>query len=153
MSMLIALVSWFALTKPHPTHTPARPLGAIQVRPGGETWVAGPPTVPGSRMAVLEGDPKKEGIFTMRLEIPAGTRIAPHWHPRDERVTVLAGEARIGFGDAFEERAFTPLPAGSFYINPAMSHHFLDFPKKTVLQITGSGPWELHPIGSVPAKP
>jgi hypothetical protein len=42
-------------------------------------WKPGPPSLPaGAKMAVLEGDPTKEGPFVMRLQAPAGYHIAPH---------------------------------------------------------------------------
>jgi len=54
-------------------------------------WKPAPPTLPkGAMVAVLEGDPKAAGMFTMRVKLPAGSIISPHWHPRDERVTVLS---------------------------------------------------------------
>ncbi|MGH8629201.1 MAG: cupin domain-containing protein, partial [Burkholderiales bacterium] len=68
----------------------ALPAGAIQQRAEQMRWQPGPSTLPpGVQLVVLEGDPKKEGLFTMRLKVPAGTRLPPHTHPRDERVTVL----------------------------------------------------------------
>src|SRR4029453_19186151 len=52
-------------------------------------WRDGPPSMPhGARMALLEGDPTKEGFFTMRLRLPDGYRVAPHWHPNTERLTI-----------------------------------------------------------------
>src|SRR5437867_1114243 len=109
------------------------------------TWVDAPPTLPaGSKIAVMEGDPKHEGLFTMRVKIPSGAKIMPHYHPRAERVTVIWGEARLGFGDVFDPKKTRRFPAGSFYVNPPESHHFLFFPRTTVLQMTGEGPWELH---------
>jgi quercetin dioxygenase-like cupin family protein len=55
-------------------------------------WAPGPPSLPaGARLAVLEGDPTQEGIFTMRLSMPDGYRIPPHWHPAFEHVTVPSG--------------------------------------------------------------
>jgi quercetin dioxygenase-like cupin family protein len=119
------------------------PPDAIQVT--GVVWKAGPPTLPkGTKVAVLEGDPKQGGMFTMRLKIPAGTRLQPHWHPRPERVTVLSGLAEVGFGDTFDRRSTKHFGAGSFYVNPPKSHHYLYFPRETVLQLTCEGPWELN---------
>jgi hypothetical protein len=37
---------------------------------------------------VLEGDPAKAGPFTLRLKTE-GYKIAPHYHPADEHVTVI----------------------------------------------------------------
>jgi quercetin dioxygenase-like cupin family protein len=108
-------------------------------------WKDAPPTLPaGSKIAVLEGDPKHEGIFTMRVKIPTGAKIAPHFHPQPERVTVIWGEARVGFGDVYDMKKMKRFPAGSFYVNPPDAHHFLYFPRTTILQMTGQGPWELH---------
>ncbi|MEO8034168.1 MAG: cupin domain-containing protein [Acidobacteriota bacterium] len=123
----------------------APPPGTIQVTK--TVWAAGPPTLPkGATMAVLEGDPRKEGIFTMRLKMPAGARIGPHWHPRQERVTVLSGEVRVGFGDTFDPAAMTRFTSGAFYVNPPLAHHFVTFPRETIIQITGEGPWELNEV-------
>jgi len=123
----------------------ALPPDAIQIHH--VTWNAGPPTMPkGTKIAVLEGDPKAAGIFTIRLQVPAGSRVDPHWHPRAERVTILSGEAQVGFGDEFVRKGMAAFRAGDFYVNPPESHHFVYFPQTTVLQITGEGPWELHPL-------
>jgi quercetin dioxygenase-like cupin family protein len=122
-------------------------LGAEPVRVTKIVWRDGPPTLPhGAKIAVLEGDPAKEGLFTMRIKLPAGTTIAPHWHPRDERVTVLSGHVMVGFGDVIDSSSTTDFTAGGFYVNPANSHHYLIVPKESVLQLTCVGPWELHPV-------
>lgn len=108
-------------------------------------WKDAPATMPaGSKMAVLEGDPRHEGPFTVRVKLPAGAKVLPHFHPAPERVTVIWGEARLGFGDKFDAKKTKRFPAGSFYINPPEMHHYLYFPRTTILQITGQGPWELH---------
>jgi quercetin dioxygenase-like cupin family protein len=121
------------------------PDGAIQITH--VVWKAGPSSLPkGTEVAVLEGDPKVAGMFTMRLRVPAGAIVPPHWHPRPERVTVLSGEVIVGFGDKVTSKPVTTFRAGDFYVNPAMSHHFVRFAKKSVIQITGEGPWELHTI-------
>lgn len=123
----------------------APPEGTIQVPAGAGTWMDGPPTLPaGTKIMILEGHPAKEGMFTIRLRVPAGTRLAPHWHPRDERVTILSGMAKVGFGDVFDEATMASFPAGSFYLNPPKSHHYVSVPEDTEMQLTGMGPWELH---------
>ena len=130
-----------------PPEKAVRPLppGTIQVTPDAVSW--GPASAslpPGAKTAVLEGDPKKEGIFTMRVMLPRGTRVLPHTHPRDERVTVISGEIGVGFGDNFDSALLKRFPAGSFYVNPAEARHFISVDEETVLQITGNGPWELR---------
>lgn len=117
----------------------------IQFQPDALPWTAGPGSLPaGAQMAVLEGNPKTEGWFTMRVRLPAGTRLAPHWHPNPERVTVLQGKVGIGLGDKASDASLKFFAAGSYYVTPARAHHYAWFPENTTLQITTSGPWELH---------
>jgi hypothetical protein len=41
-------------------------------------WHNGPPSLPkGAQIAVLEGDPNKEGPFVFRVKVPDGYRIPP----------------------------------------------------------------------------
>src|SRR6202011_5396493 len=56
-------------------------------------WGPAPPIVePGAQLAVLEGDPMgSSGDYTVRLKMPAGYKIAPHWHPTRETATVISG--------------------------------------------------------------
>ncbi|MGI9181436.1 MAG: cupin domain-containing protein [Longimicrobiaceae bacterium] len=123
----------------------ALPAGAIQVRGDSAAWTAGPPTLPaGTQMMLLEGDPRSDGIFTLRIKLPAGARLQPHWHPQHERVTVLSGLARVGFGEEFDELRMTSFGPGSFYVNPPRSNHYVWIVEETVMQLTGVGSWELH---------
>ena len=122
----------------------ALPDGLVQMPPEAHTWVELPDMPPGVKVLLLEGSPKKESMFTMRLRIPAGMRVEPHWHPRDERVTILSGMAKVGFGDTWDEGKMTTFGPGSFYLNPPMSHHYVLIVEDTEMQLTGMGPWELH---------
>ena len=55
-------------------------------------WGPAPPVLPaGAEMAVLAGDPSAGGMVTIRLKMPAGYKIPPHFHPTDEHVTVSFG--------------------------------------------------------------
>jgi quercetin dioxygenase-like cupin family protein len=94
------------------------PSGAIQIDAKTIVWKDGPPSLAkGTKSAVLEGDPKSAGIFTMRLRVPAGAHIPPHWHPRAERVTILSGHVQVGFGDKWDHAALRSFHAGDFYVN------------------------------------
>ena len=120
---------------------------AIQINSQSLVWKDAPPSLPkGSKVVVLEGDPRSGGIFTMRLDIPAGAKIPPHFHPRAERVTVLSGDVEVGFGDAFDESKLHAFHAGDFYVNPPNDHHFVYFRERSVIQITSEGPWELKTL-------
>jgi len=68
------------------------PPGVNLYPPDQIRWQPGPRSLPpGAEYAVLEGDPSKEGPFVMRIRVPDGYRIPPHWHPKTERVTVMSG--------------------------------------------------------------
>jgi quercetin dioxygenase-like cupin family protein len=99
-----------------------------------------PPSMPkGTRMAVLEGDPKAAGLFTIRLKVAKGATLPKHTHPRPERVTVLSGKVRVTIND--KETTFT---AGGFYVNPAGEPHVVAFDEESELQLTCEGPWGLQ---------
>lgn len=96
---------------------------------------------PGAMVAVLEGDPAKEGYFTMRIKMPDGYRVPPHWHSQQERVTVLSGTLNLGAGDTFNASATKPLPAGTYSSMPPRMTHFAWMSGETVLQLSTMGPW------------
>ncbi|HEV7764073.1 MAG TPA: cupin domain-containing protein [Thermoanaerobaculia bacterium] len=126
------------------TQTPA-PVGAIAFTPPAIVWNDAPPTLPkGAKIAVLEGNPREEGMFTIRVRVPAGASLPPHWHPKHERVTILSGAAELGFGSTADPRSVVRYPAGSFYVNPPRVVHYIFFPEATEMQMTGTGPWEIH---------
>lgn len=110
-------------------------------------WADGPATMPaGTKIAVLENHPQKAGLFTMRIKAPAGMKLMPHKHPRPERVTVISGAVFVGFGEAFDRAKAVKFPAGSFYVNPADTPHFIFMDEETVIQINGEGPWQVLPV-------
>ena len=118
---------------------------AIQFTSAGFKWVDAPRTMPaGTKIQVLEGNPTRAGLFTMRVKLPAQTTLMPHWHPQDERVTVLSGSAYVGLGSKVDLAKAKPFTAGSYYVNPARLHHYVYFGEETVIQLTGMGPWEIH---------
>lgn len=107
-------------------------------------WQPGPPSLlPGAKMIVLDGDPTKADIFTMRLLLPDGYKVMPHWHPRPERVTVIAGTLNLGMGEKYDATATRPLTQGSFSAMPPGMPHFGWAQGETVLQLTSIGPWQI----------
>jgi quercetin dioxygenase-like cupin family protein len=107
-----------------------------------------PPVLPaGAQLAVLEGDPTaSSGDFTVRLKMPDGYRIAPHWHPKRENVTVVSGNFNVGMGDSFDLSKMSVFPAGSFaYMDPSM-HHYAMAVGETVVQVHGVAPLQINYI-------
>jgi quercetin dioxygenase-like cupin family protein len=121
-----------------------QPRQAHATTPAHLNWGPAPAILPaGARLAVLEGDPSKAGPFTMRLEMPAGYRIPPHFHQVDEHVTVISGAFQVGMGDRFDEGKLSTLPPGTFGVIPPGMRHFARADKATVIQLHGVGPWGL----------
>lgn len=107
-------------------------------------WKDGPGSLPaGAKFAVLEGDPAKEGPFVMRLWLPDGFRIQPHWHPKVERITVISGSFNIGMGEKFDQSATREMGTGTFGFWDAGMRHFVWVKGDTVLQLHGIGPWTI----------
>jgi uncharacterized protein DUF4437 len=112
--------------------------------PGEIEWKAGPDSLaPGAKVAILEGDPAAEGFFTMRLMVPDGYRVAPHWHPKTERLTIISGTLNLGTGDRFDAAATRALPAGTYSSMPPKMTHFAWTTGETVLQLSSIGPWQV----------
>jgi quercetin dioxygenase-like cupin family protein len=119
--------------------------GLMQVyQPAEIEWKDGPASLPrGASFAVLEGDPGKEGLFTMRLRLPDGFRIPPHFHGGVEHITVIEGTFNVGMGETFDAAAAKPMPAGTFGFWPAGMRHFAFTRGATTLQLHGQGPWTI----------
>lgn len=105
---------------------------------------AGSPVLPqGAQFVVLQGDPSKEGIYNVRLQMPAGYFIAPHFHPTDEHVTILSGALRLGMGDMEDSTTAMTFKNGGFITAGANMHHFARAMEPTVVQVHGMGPFAI----------
>lgn len=112
-------------------------------------WGPAPAVFPaGAQMAVLQGDPAATSLFTVRLRLPDGYKLAPHTHPTDENVTVISGTFRVGMGENFDPTGMMTLPSGGFITAPAHQPHFAVAQGATVVQVHAMGPFALtyvHP--------
>jgi quercetin dioxygenase-like cupin family protein len=114
--------------------------------PDAMQWGGVPPFIAaGAQLTVLEGDPTaSSGDFTVRLKMPDGYRIAPHWHPHRENVTVISGTFKVGMGDSFDSAKMGSFPAGSFaYLDPDM-HHYAMADGEVVVQVHGASPLQFN---------
>jgi len=119
-------------------------------------WGPVPPFIaPGAQLAVLEGNPMaSSGDFTVRLKMPSGYKIAPHWHPKRENVTVISGNFKVGMGDKFDENKMLSFPAGSFaFLDPDM-HHYAMADGEAIVQVHGMSPLQFNYVnpGDDPSK-
>ena len=117
---------------------------AMSINAGEIKWGDPPPDIPkGAAFAVLNGDPSKKAPFAIRLKMPAGYKIPPHWHSKDEQLTIVSGSFVLHMGDTMEAPA-TTLSTGGFHFLPAKSHHAAEATEETIVQIDGMGPFDIH---------
>lgn len=134
---LLTLFSALAL----PAMTPAMAMDHhATMQADGLKWVAPAAYAPGAQLAVVKGDPTKEGQYIVRLKVPAGYKIAAHTHPNDENVTVLTGSFNIGTGDKLDETKGVQVKAGGYSFVAKGMTHYAWFTEETVLQLHGIGP-------------
>jgi quercetin dioxygenase-like cupin family protein len=138
-SIAVLLMATAALADEHAAE------GAGIFPPNEIKWQDGPKSLPaGAKIAVLEGDPNKEGPFVMRLRFPDGYKIPAHTHPKTERVTVISGTLNLVMGEKLDRKQARKVPAGSFGYWAAGMKHYAWFDGETVLQLHGMGPWTIN---------
>jgi len=118
--------------------------GHVLSAPKDLKWGDPPPVFEkGATFALVSGDPGKEGLYVVRLKMPAGYKINPHWHPTDEHVTVISGTFALGMGEKFDTAAMKELPAGGYALLPAQMRHYAMAKTAAVVQVHGMGPFAL----------
>lgn len=103
-----------------------------------------PPSLPpGAQVAVLSGDPSKDGPYVIRAKLPAGYKIPAHTHPTDENVTVLSGTFHFGMGDKLDVKKAETLKTGGFFRAEKGMQHYAWASAPTVIQVHGMGPFAI----------
>jgi len=121
------------------SHVPVAITGPADVG-----WSPAPPVLPkGAEISVLSGNPFADGIFTLRLKMPAGYDIPGHWHSGAELVTVISGALHLGHGETMDRTSPILLGVGGFVDLPGMHPHYAWTTEATVVQIHGPGPFDM----------
>jgi quercetin dioxygenase-like cupin family protein len=90
---------------------------------------------------ILAGDPSKNSFYTIRVRIPKGMKLMPHFHPEERMVTIIQGTLLVGYGITFDESKLKDLPVGSFFTEPGNEPHFVWAKENDVIvQASGTGP-------------
>ena len=107
-----------------------------------ETFAAFPPS---ARLAVVVGHPSEPGPYVVRVKVPSGVKLMPHWHQEDRVYTVMSGVFYIGRGEQFDEDKLEAYPPGAVIVLPSGTHHF-HWAKsgEYVTQVTAIGPISLE---------
>jgi hypothetical protein len=115
----------------------------ISAKPSHLKWMAGPPGLPaGSTFAVVSGDPSKEGMFTVRIKVPANYVVAPHHHPTDEKVSVLSGKLAYGMGDMLNRDTTDSIDPGYHVtLQAGMNHWVFTRESPAMIQVSAMGPF------------
>ncbi len=115
------------------------------LQPDAMTWGPAPAVFPqGAQMAVIQGDPSAPGrVVTVRLRMPKGYAIPPHFHPTDEAVTILSGSFTMGTGDAMDQTSAKTLGPGGYAVVPAQAHHWAMAAAPTEVQVHMIGPFAI----------
>lgn len=92
-------------------------------------------------MAVLYGSPGKPGLFTLRLKIPANSKVPVHFNP-DERVrTIISGTYYSAIGDKVDSSKLMAFPAGTVSNVPPKVWQFAETrDEEVIFEVTGIGP-------------
>ena len=121
----------------------------VMVAPSAVKWGDAPPSLPpGAKMAVVSGDPTQAVPFVIRAQMPAGYRVAPHWHPTDEHVTVLSGTVSLGMGEKFDQSAMKDVSSGGYFVAPAAMRHFFMAKTAATIQVHGVGPFAVNYVNA-----
>ena len=95
-------------------------------------------------VALLVPPGVSKGYYALRIDMPDGFRIPPHWHPTDEHVTVISGTFHVAMGDQFDNTKGASLPPGGFAVAPALMHHYAWADGETIVQVDGIGPFKIN---------
>jgi len=143
MKKLLLLASVVVLLAGISGSAPAEEMG-LMVAPGQMTWGPAPPVFqPGAEMAVVQGNPGQEGDYVVRLRMPDGYKIMPHWHPTAENVTVISGTLHLAMGERFDPSTGEALEPGSYASLPPRMAHYAWTEGAVEVQIHGKGPFAL----------
>ena len=113
----------------------------VMMTPADLKWADVPSLPPGAKIATIEGPANEAVPFIFRLKLPANYKIAAHWHPAIEHVTVISGTFNMGTGDKLDQSKTHALSAGSVAIMQPKTNHFAWTKEETIVQVHGMGPW------------
>jgi hypothetical protein len=103
------------------------------------------PIIKGCEISVVEGNPDAAGApYVVRLHCLDGSKVPAHWHPEDEKLTVLKGVFLVGMGDSFDAKKLHPMNVGDFTVMPKETHHFALCKGDNIVQAHGIGPFKVN---------
>ena len=113
------------------------------LKPDAIKWVASPRLPKGAQVAVIHGNPAKEGHYIILAKFPDGFAVPAHWHSQTENVTVISGVFNVGMGDKLDKSRGEALGPGGFFSSGAKMNHYAWATGDTLIQVTGIGPFDV----------
>jgi len=145
----LLLISLAALIVAAPAQMKAKPAKA-KAAPAELKWMDGPPGLPaGAQFAVVSGDPAKKGMFTIRAKLPANYAVPAHWHPTDEKVSVVSGKLAYGMSERLNRTQALGLGAGENIVMKAKMNHWVLTADGAEIEVTAMGPFEITYVNRV----
>jgi len=144
-ALLLSLLPCALAAAPQESAAPAAASSHVMLMASDTQWGDAPPALErGAQAAVIAGNPATPGaLFVLRLKMPPGYRVARHWHPSDEHVTVIEGDLTLDMGDGDQMHSATFGP-GDYVLLPTKMQHAASSKNGNVVQIHGTGPFELN---------
>jgi quercetin dioxygenase-like cupin family protein len=97
--------------------------------------------------ATIAGAQNAAGLYTVRVKIAKGGRIAPHTHPDERILTVVSGEVYYGFGAKVDLANAKLYATGAVFTVPANAPHWAEATTSDVVyQEAGMGPTAFVPV-------
>ena len=116
------------------------PVTISITEPGQIKW-SDSAALPGIKIALLSGNPREAGPYTIRVKFDPYTMSRPHSHPEARHITVIKGTWWAGTGEKFDPNTTMPLPTGSFATHfPGKVHYDGAKHEEVIVQISGIGP-------------
>jgi hypothetical protein len=111
-----------------------------------KSFAAFPPSV---RLAVIAGQPSEPGPYMIRVKVPSGVKLMPHWHSEDRIYTIISGVFYIGVGEEFDPDKLEAHPPGAVIVLPGNTSHF-HWAKsgEYIAQVTAIGPLGFEYVNS-----
>ena len=135
MKLILAAVA-IAVVGPALAQDAVKPIAPTMLN-----WQPNPTIPKGGQVAILVGDPTKQGdTVVQRVLFPANYEVPPHTHPYTETVTVISGELGFGMGEKLDKSG-PMLGIGTFLFNPAKPAHYVwTAGQPAIIQVQFTGP-------------
>jgi hypothetical protein len=95
-------------------------------------------------VAIVSGDPSKEGPYVVRYRTPSGMRFAPVTHPDARELTIIKGTYWIAQGESYNWKQMDEFKAGAVIQKEANKPYFGWARTAVILEERGTGPTNLN---------